>query len=120
MTFSILLPIPKTCPPERDQAPHRIRSHPTSFTEQVRIRRLRFGLSARIWDKFLLSGAMRDAFGTGTKPERKYPDETEDQLISRFHKELEDDQALRRALMRDVFKHLLQELGEGKPANSKE
>ena len=33
MTFSILLPIPKTCPPERDQAPHRIRSHPTSFTE---------------------------------------------------------------------------------------
>ena len=45
---------------------------------------------------------------------------TEDQLISRFHKELEGDQALRRALMRDVFKHLLQELGEGKPPNSKE
>jgi hypothetical protein len=27
-------------------------------------------------------------------------------------------EALRRALMRDVFKHLLQELGEGKPPNS--
>jgi 2-polyprenyl-6-methoxyphenol hydroxylase-like FAD-dependent oxidoreductase len=64
--------------------------------------------------------AMRDALELIRSLKEQYPDETEDQLISRFHKELEGDQALRRALMRDVFKHLLQELGEGKPPNSKE
>jgi hypothetical protein len=47
----------------------------------------------------------------------QYPDETEDQLISRFQKELEDDRALKRGLMRDVFKDLLQGSGEGKPPN---
>ena len=67
-----------------------------------------------------MTEAMRDALELIRSLKEQYPDETEDQLISRFHKELEGDQALRRALMRDVFKHLLQELGEGEPANSKE
>jgi hypothetical protein len=67
-----------------------------------------------------MTEAMRDALELIRSLKEQYPDETEDQLISRFHKELEGDQALRRALMRDVFKHLLQELGEGKPPNSKE
>ena len=62
-----------------------------------------------------MTEAMRDALELIRSLKEQYPDETEDQLISRFHKELEGDQALRRALMRDVFKHLLQELGEGKP-----
>ena len=66
-----------------------------------------------------MTEAMRDALELIRSLKEQYPDETEDQLISRFHKELEDDQALRRALMRDVFKQLLQELGEGKPSNSK-
>jgi hypothetical protein len=44
----------------------------------------------------------------------QHPDETEDQLISRFLKELEGDQALKRAVLRDVFNELLQELGEEK------
>ena len=61
-----------------------------------------------------MTGAMRDALELIRSLKEQYPDETEDQLISRFHKELEADQALRRALMRDVFKNLLQELGEGK------
>jgi len=61
-----------------------------------------------------MTEAMRDALELIRSLKEQYPDETEDQLITRFHKELEDDQALRRALMRDVFKQLLQELGEGK------
>ena len=60
-----------------------------------------------------MTGAMRDALELIRSLKEQYPDETEDQLISRFHKELEGDQALRRALMRDVFQNLLQELGEG-------
>ena len=66
-----------------------------------------------------MTGAMRDALELIRSLKEQYPDETEDQLISRFHKELEADQALRRALMRDVFKNLLEELGEGKPPSSK-
>jgi hypothetical protein len=62
-----------------------------------------------------MTGAMCDAFELIRSLKEQYPDETEDQLISRFQKELEGDQALKRALMRDVFKNLLQELGEGKP-----
>ena len=60
-----------------------------------------------------MTEAMRDALELIRSLKEQYPDETEDQLISRFHKELEGDQALRRALMRDVFQNLLQELGEG-------
>src|SRR4029077_4707192 len=56
-----------------------------------------------------MTEAMRDALELIRSLKEQYPEETEDQLISRFHKELEGDQALRRALMRDVFKHLLQE-----------
>jgi len=67
-----------------------------------------------------MTGAMRDALELIRSLKETHPDETEDQLISRFQKELEGDQALKRALMRDVFKHLLQELGEGKPPNSTE
>jgi hypothetical protein len=44
---------------------------------------------------------------------------TEDQLISRFLKELEGDQALKRAVLRDVFNDLFQELGEGKPPKAR-
>jgi hypothetical protein len=64
-----------------------------------------------------MTGAMRDALELIRSLKETHPDETEDQLISRFQKELEGDQALKRALMRDVFKNLLQELGEGKPPN---
>jgi hypothetical protein len=63
---------------------------------------------------------MRDALELIRSLKETHPDETEDQLVSRFQKELEGDQALKRALMRDIFKDLLQELGEGKPPNSKE
>jgi len=35
----------------------------------------------------------------------------------RFLKELEGDQALKRAVLRDVFNELLQELDEGKSPN---
>jgi hypothetical protein len=62
-----------------------------------------------------MTEAMRDALELIRRLKEQSPDETEDQLISRFQKELEGDQALKRALMRDVFKNLLQELGEGKP-----
>jgi hypothetical protein len=41
-------------------------------------------------------------------------------IAAGFQKELEADRALKRAIMRDVFNDLLQELGEGKPPNSKE
>ena len=68
----------------------------------------------------MTTGAMSDALELIRSLKKQYPDETEDQLISRFQKELEGDRALKRALMRDVFKSLLQELGEGKPPNSKE
>ena len=54
-----------------------------------------------------MTDAMRDALQLIRSLKEQHPDETEDQLISRFHKELEGDQALRRALMRDVFKNLL-------------
>jgi hypothetical protein len=64
-----------------------------------------------------MTGAMRDALELIRSLKEQYPDETEDQLISRFQKELEGDRALKRALMRDVFKNLLQELGEGEPPN---
>ena len=67
-----------------------------------------------------MTGAMRDALELIRSLKETHPDETEDQLISRFQKELEGDRALKRALMRDVFKNLLQELSEGKPPNSKE
>jgi 2-polyprenyl-6-methoxyphenol hydroxylase-like FAD-dependent oxidoreductase len=67
-----------------------------------------------------MTDAMRDALQLIRSLKEQHPDETEDQLISRFHKELEGDQTLRRALMRDVFKHLLQELGEEQPPNSKD
>jgi hypothetical protein len=65
------------------------------------------------------AGAMRDALELIRSLKKQYPDETEDQLVSRFQKELEDDRALKRAVMRDVFNDLLQELDEGKPPNSK-
>ena len=61
-----------------------------------------------------MTEAMRDALELIRRLKEQYPDETEDQLISRFQKELEGDRALKRALMRDVFKNLLQELGKGK------
>jgi hypothetical protein len=44
-----------------------------------------------------MTEAMRDALELIRILKEQYPDETEDQLISRFHKELEDDQALRRS-----------------------
>jgi hypothetical protein len=59
-----------------------------------------------------MTGAMRDALELIRSLKEQYPDETEDQLISRFLKELEGDQALKRAVLRDVFNELLQELGE--------
>ena len=59
-----------------------------------------------------MTGAMRDALELIRNLKEQYPDETEDQLISRFQKELEGDRTLKRALMRDVFKDLLQELGD--------
>jgi hypothetical protein len=64
-----------------------------------------------------MTGAIPDALELIRSLKEQYPDETEDQLISRFQKELEDDPALKRGLMRDVFKDLLQELGKGKPPN---
>jgi hypothetical protein len=66
-----------------------------------------------------MTGAMRDALELIRSLKKQYPDETEDQLVSRFQKELEADRALKRAVMRDVFNDLLQELDEGKPPNSK-
>jgi 2-polyprenyl-6-methoxyphenol hydroxylase-like FAD-dependent oxidoreductase len=66
-----------------------------------------------------MTGAMRDALELIRSLKKQYPDETEDQLISRFQKELEDDRALKRALMRDVFNGLLQKLSEREPPNSK-
>ena len=41
-----------------------------------------------------MTEAMRDALELIRSLKEQYRDETEDQLISRFHKELEDDQAL--------------------------
>ena len=65
-----------------------------------------------------MTEAMRDALELIRSLKEQYPDETEDQLISRFLKELEGDQALKRAVLRDVFNELLQELDdEGKPPN---
>jgi hypothetical protein len=64
-------------------------------------------------------GAKGEALELIRSLKEQYPHETEDQLISRFLKELEGDQALKRAVLRDVFNELLQELGEGKPPNSK-
>jgi hypothetical protein len=57
-----------------------------------------------------MTGAMRDALELIRSLKEQYPKETEDRLISRFQKELEGDKTLKRALMRDVFKNLLQEL----------
>jgi len=62
-----------------------------------------------------MTGAMRDALELIRSLKKQYPDETEDQLVSRFQKELEADRALKRAVMRDVFNDLLQVLDEGKP-----
>jgi 2-polyprenyl-6-methoxyphenol hydroxylase-like FAD-dependent oxidoreductase len=56
-----------------------------------------------------MTGAMRDALELIRSLKEQYPKETEDRLISRFQKELEGDKTLKRALMRDVFKNLLQE-----------
>jgi len=62
-----------------------------------------------------MTGAMRDALELIRSLKKQYPDETEDQLVSRFLKELEADRALKRAILRDVFNELLKKLGEGKP-----
>ena len=67
-----------------------------------------------------MTGAMRDALELIRSLKKQYPDETEDQLVSRFQKQLEADRAFKRAIMRGVFNDLVQELGEGKPPNSKE
>jgi hypothetical protein len=48
---------------------------------------------------------------------KQYPDEIEEQLVSRFQRELEADRALKRAVLREVFNALLQELDQGKPPN---
>ena len=64
-----------------------------------------------------MTGAMHDALELIRSRKKQYPDETEDQLVSRFQKELEADLALKRAVMREVFNNLLQELDEGKPPN---
>jgi hypothetical protein len=56
-----------------------------------------------------MTGAKGDALELIRSLKEQYPDETEDQLISRL-KELEGDQALKRAVLRDVFNELLQEL----------
>ena len=61
-----------------------------------------------------MTGAMRDALELIRSLKKQYPDETEDQLVSRFLKELEADRALKRAILRDVFNELLKKLGEGK------
>ena len=47
-----------------------------------------------------MTGAMRDALELIRSLKEQYPDETEDQLISRFLKELEGDQALKMGLVR--------------------
>ena len=57
-----------------------------------------------------MTGAMRDALELIRSLKKQYPDETEDQLIGRFQKELEADRALKRDLMRDVSNGLLQKL----------
>ena len=54
-----------------------------------------------------MTGAMRDALELIRSLKKQYPDETEDQLVSRFQKELEADRALK----------LLRELDEGNPAD---
>jgi 2-polyprenyl-6-methoxyphenol hydroxylase-like FAD-dependent oxidoreductase len=64
-----------------------------------------------------MTSAMRDALELIRSLKKQYPDETEDQLVSRFQKELEADRALKRAIMREVFNALLQELDEGTPAD---
>ena len=65
-----------------------------------------------------MTGAKGDALELIRSLKEQYPDETEDQLISRFLKELEGDQALKRAVLRDVFNELFQELDdELKPPN---
>ena len=48
-------------------------------------------------------GAKGDALELIRSLKEQYPHETEDQLISRFLKELEGDQALKRAVLRDIF-----------------
>jgi hypothetical protein len=62
-----------------------------------------------------LTGALSDALELIRSLKVQFPDETEDQLISRFLKEREGDQAFKRAVLRDVLNHLLRELGERKP-----
>jgi hypothetical protein len=47
-----------------------------------------------------MTGAMREALELIRSLKKQYPDETEDQLVSRFQKELESDQALKRAVLR--------------------
>ena len=64
-----------------------------------------------------MTAAMRDALELIRSLKKQYPDETEDQLVSRFQKELEADRALKRAVLREVFNALLQELDEEKPPN---
>jgi hypothetical protein len=60
-----------------------------------------------------MTEAMRDALALIRSLKEQYPDETEDQLISRFQKELEGDQTLKRALMRDVFKGVASRIRQG-------
>ena len=74
-------------------------------------------LNLRERDWSLSNGKRPGMGGSNDRSEEQYPDETEDQLISRFLKELEGDQALKRAVLRDVFNELLQELDEGKSPN---
>jgi hypothetical protein len=62
-----------------------------------------------------MTGATRDALELIRSLKKQYPDETEDQLVSRFQKELEVDRALKRAVIREVFNDLLQVLDEEKP-----
>jgi hypothetical protein len=45
-----------------------------------------------------MTGAMRDALELIRSLKKQYPDETEDQLVSRFQKELEADRGLKRCV----------------------
>ena len=62
-----------------------------------------------------MTGVLSDALELIRSLKVQFPDETNDQLISRFLKEREGDPAFKRAVLRDVLNHLLRELGERKP-----
>ena len=59
-----------------------------------------------------MTGALSDALELIGSLKEQFPDDTDDQLISRFLKEREGDQAFKRAVLRDVVNHLLREMGE--------